>query len=470
MPIPKSTFRGGNAYSEGHSLKGALPYLLGVLVLATSTGTVAQDWSFEGNARTQAVFSTQEKLPFWIYTNTNYERGELSSASVYSAAQVAFTKGPHRWEVGLSGFLRDGVTDAVARRDLYLSYSNPWLQVVAGAKKQADRYDGLSATNGNFLWSNNARPLPGLRIEAPEPLRLNRTFSLDWGIAHYQLNDDRYVDGTWVHYKRLGLITKFSEQHNVLLQAQHVVQWGGTSPFSGDRPDDLEAFFKVFFAREDPVIFLNGEPGDNALGNHMGSFLLSYQWKSQAGALTFYREHPFEDGSGTGFQNFPDGIWGLHFAFKEKNFLDAVVYEFITTTNQSGDTGISSNDNYFTNAEYRSGWSYEGNIIGLPFIVFDRNVEIDLVNRPVTLNSLRAHHLAAKGTTGGWEYSLRTSFVERLGRASSRLEVPLENWYNYGTVSRAIQGYGIVGVVLGADLGNTTSPILAGGLTYSYSF
>jgi hypothetical protein len=430
----------------------------------------AQSWVVSGTSEGQALASSQESLPFWTFTNSSFERGDLSNASLYAEAEALYVKNQHSWNVGLSGFVRDGVVPAAARRDLYINYSNPWVSVTAGARKRRETLGGLSSSNGNFLWSNNARPLPGVIIEASEPLALNRTFSLDWGIAHYQLNDDRFVEDTRVHYKRLGIHAAIAPQHSLAFKVQHFVQWGGTSPIAGALPDDFEAFFKVFLAKDDPVIFPNGEPGDNALGNHLGSYFLEYQWLPQWGTITLYHEHPLEDGSGTALKNFPDGIWGLYAALPKGKIFQQFLYEFITTTNQSGDSGISSNDNYFSNAQYRSGWSYEGNIIGLPFIVFDRGVVIDDDSRPVTLNNLSAHHLGAKGSKNAFYWTVKLSYVERRGRASRLLEVPLENWYTFGELRYASQKLGTVGTVLGADFSPYSSPVLAAGLTYSYSF
>jgi len=44
------------------------------------------------------------------------------------------------------------------------------------------------------------------------------------------------------------------------------------------------------------------------------------------------------------------------------------LYEYVDTTNQSGGFGVSGRDNYFMNKLYRSGWTYDGRTLGLPFI------------------------------------------------------------------------------------------------------
>ena len=101
---------------------------------------------------------------------------------------------------------------------LTFQFENSWLLATVGSKKQKEMLDGLSATNQNFLCSGNARPLPGILLEANNPLKISNTFGLDWGIGHYELNDNRFVNGTHVHYKRLALITTFNENHCANIQ------------------------------------------------------------------------------------------------------------------------------------------------------------------------------------------------------------------------------------------------------------
>ena len=70
------------------------------------------------------------------------------------------------------------------------------------------------------------------------------------------------------------------------------------------------------------------------------------------GELTFYHEHPFEDGSGTRLANFPDGVWGVFFAPESKKIITSVLYEYIDTTDQSYYVGGSGIDSYFNHRIY----------------------------------------------------------------------------------------------------------------------
>src|SRR5690606_10461577 len=206
-------------------------------------------------------------------------------ATAQLAARLTFSS--FKINSGVAYYGRDGIEDAVQRRDLYLQFENSWLLATVGAKKQIEVLDGLSATNQNFLWSGNARPLPGIVLEASKPVKISKTFAVDWGIAHYQLNDERFVKNTKVHYKRLGLVTTFNENHRLTAQIQHFAQWDGNSPVYGKLKDGFRDFIKIFFASDSKEIGFDGEI-KNAIGNHLGTYLLNYEFKLAPGAFSFY--------------------------------------------------------------------------------------------------------------------------------------------------------------------------------------
>ncbi len=264
----------------------------------------SQEFDIKGALEATAIISSANENPFWFHTNTHYAIGELTNLSVTGGAEATYKFSNFNLNAGASVYGRDGViTDNIQRKELYLQFENNWLRATLGSKVRPEVADGLSATNKNFLWSGNARPLPGLILEANEPLKISNTFSLDWGIAHYQLNDDRFVKDVRVHYKRLGLITKFNENNTLTAQIQHFAQWGGTSPEYGKLKGDLKTFGNVFFALTSEELGTEGEIA-NVVGNHLGTYLLDYQSKNSIGKFSIYHEHPFDDGSGTSLEKF----------------------------------------------------------------------------------------------------------------------------------------------------------------------
>jgi len=429
----------------------------------------SQEFDISGNIEAKAILSNEDENPFWFHTNTNYGVGELTNVSATGELKGSLSYSSFKINAGAAVFGRDGVEDAVQRRDLYIQFENSWLFATLGAKKQTEVLDGLSSTNQNFLWSGNARPLPGVLLEANNPFKISKTFAIDWGIAHYELNDNRFVEGTHVHYKRLALITTFNENHKLTAKLQHYVQWGGTSPVYGDLKDSFKDFFKVFFATNTTEIGLPGET-KNSIGNHLGSYMLNYEFKNGLGDFSIYHEHPFEDGSGTRLANFPDGVWGIYFKPDNQKIISSVLYEYINTVDQSGNTSTSGFDGYFGNNIYRSGWTYEENIMGAPFILFDKNVEITGDNTPYISNRSKVHHFGVIGDFKNFQWKLKSTVAKYMGTYRRPFTPEWKYWYNYGSLSYKTEKLGIFKVMGGVDLSNVTKTVIAGGIEYSYTF
>ncbi|NND62294.1 MAG: hypothetical protein HKN48_03775 [Flavobacteriaceae bacterium] len=280
-----------------------------------------QQIEWQGSLSAAAQFAGEDQVPFWMQTNNHFRFGPETNFSGLANFNAKHSLSEtSNLEFGATFYYRDGVEDEFQRRDLYLQFENRWLRARVGAKANEEVAQGLSVSNKNFLMSGNARPLAGVLLEANDPLKITETFSFDWGIGHYEMNDNRYVEDVKLHHKWLTLITQFNENHKLTAQLQHYVQWGGTSPVFGDLPSDFSAFIKVFFATNSTEVGIEDEIA-NAVGNHLGAYLLDYEFKTQLGEFSIYHEHPFEDGSGMRLSNLPDGIWGVHFQPKNKKLI-----------------------------------------------------------------------------------------------------------------------------------------------------
>ncbi|MCB0456589.1 MAG: hypothetical protein KDC91_02515 [Flavobacteriaceae bacterium] len=430
---------------------------------------IAQEISWK--ARTEALAMVAENQnPFWFYTNTETALGGHSNVSLLGEVEGDYLISEKAKLSGkLSIFYRDQVPNEFQRKESFIRFSNTWLRISAGAFSTIKEEEKLSVSNKNFLFSGNSRPMPGLLIEAETPFKISKVFSIDWGIGHFFLNDDhRYVENPWVHYKRLGLHTRFSESHELRLRLQHYVQWGGTSPVHGDLNDDFSAFIDVFTARKSPEIGADGEIL-NAVGNHLGSYLFDYYYTSTSGTFNLYHEHPFEDGSGTAWKNFPDGIWGIGFKPAASKFIEKLVYEFVETSDQSGNTSDSGFDGYFGNNIYRSGWVYEGNFIGLPLMLYNPSLEVNETNSPVISNRLNAHHLGVSGTAYKCNWEVRTTLVKNLGSYRKPLPIPLKSWSQMLLVEYPSQKYGTFKFLGGLDTSNLNNTLWGIGLGYQYA-
>lgn len=446
-------------------------YLFGFFIFVTHLAVCQSNFSFKGVVEASGFVSTNDSLPLWFYTNTSAKVGRQSNIAGLAEGEVTYTLTENSEISGGAGFYyRDNVADDFQRKELYLQFKNSWLAVTAGAKEEPEVAQGLSATNKNYLWSRNVRPLPGFRISSSKPLKLSNTFSVDAAIAHYELNDNRYTRNARLHYKHLALITNFNENHKFTAKIQHFAQWAGTSPDFGELKNDFSAFIDVFTARESPEIGVDGEIF-NAVGNHLGSYLFDYEFKTSVGTTSVYHEHPFEDGSGSGFSNFPDGVWGIYFQPKQKNYISGFVYEFITTKDQSGTaTGGSGFDNYFNNSVYRSGWTYEGGVIGLPFMITAPGTSLDENLIKFISNTLSMHHFGISGTYKVIDWKLKSSFVKNFGRLVSPFPKTLTTSHHYLELAYPSDTYGKFTLLAGFDTSSVSNSIFGAGLQYAYTF
>ncbi|MGJ8665829.1 MAG: capsule assembly Wzi family protein [Patiriisocius sp.] len=458
IPIVLKRKRFGNAYLIDKMTKILFNTILFFFFSASlsqaqnSSDEIIDEFSYFNEFSVIGIGSSENYAPYWFHTNTNSAIGQFSNISTTASVGGSYKyKENVSLEIGAAFFYRDNiVVEDFQRRDLYAQIKINWLKVTLGAKSQDVEVDGLSATNKNFLWSGDARPLPGLIIEANKPLKINNWLGIDWGIAHYNLNDDRFVDNARVHYKRLGAHIKLNKKNRFYARIQHFAQWGGTSQTEGPQEDDFGAFVDVFIAKQTGSRF-------NALGNHLGSYLFDYYWSPDIGTFNFYHEHPFEDGSGTRLANFPDGVWGIVYSPKKNKFINNVLYEFIDTTDQSGEDG-SGKDSYFNNRVYKSGWYYEGQNIGLPFLI-------------VRINSrVTAHQLGLSGKIKNIDLVLKSTYVNSIGTFFEGLDYDDEAIYTFAKASYNIERYGMISLLVGYDISTLNNNVLGAGLEYRVKF
>lgn len=432
--------------------------------------TLAQDVTWNGHLRATGIFSSEDTLPFWLYTNTNTEIGQETDYAGLASIQASYQlKDSVYLNADITAMARNGFEDDIQRRDLYLQFKNTWLKATLGSKAAAVAFNGLSASNKNFIFSTNARPLPGVLLEANKPLAISKTFAIDWGIGHYMLNDNRYIDDVRVHYKRLGLITTLNDKSKLSLQLQHYAQWAGTAPDGAELQNDFDAFTNVFIASKGDK---DGSFGEalNAVGNHLGTYFIQYEMPTKHGRFAAYHDHPFEDGSGTRFANFPDGIWGISFEPTNQKLITQVIYEYIDSSDQSGTDGNSGFDGYFGNSTYRSGWTYEGQVIGLPFILNDPSIVLNDMNSQFISNRSRVHHLGLMGSVKQFDWKVKTSYFTNFGTYRKPFDPTVNSWLNYASVAYKTTNYGTFTLLGAFDVVDVSDNNAALAFQYSYSF
>lgn len=408
-----------------------------------------------------------EENSFWSYSNTNglvhpntWLLGTLNSEYATYLSEYSSLA------LGGSAFysLNEDHPNGVAINQYYGTYQLHNFALTLGAKQRPEKLMGLSSVGGDILWSNNARPVPGIELATIAPLKISRIVSVEGAFGHYMLNDDRHVDRARLHYKQLTFNFNTSPRSVFSLGLHHYAQWGGVSSTTGPEPNSFRDYMRIVMGVSGTTTATAGDQ-INALGNHLGSYRIDYKYRFRnKQELHLYHQTLFEDTSGREFQNFPDGVWGAFLSTPENEFLNGILYEYQHTLSQSGYARMRGSDNYFNNSMYRSGWTYFGETIGTPFITPNRD-GVGIIN-----NTYRAHHIGFTGAISKLHYTFKGSYVENMGLHRSRWEPTHKNLYTYLNFMYHPSERQLFGISLGADLNTPNNDQWTLSLEYRYRF
>ncbi|MDT0689845.1 capsule assembly Wzi family protein [Salegentibacter sp. F188] len=384
--------------------------ILFVLIFFIQFKATSQNLQYSLDINSYGTAYSKEESPFWIHSN---KRGRVNESSnltgwINGEAQYFITENASI-EVGMGLLYHDGYNSKLKFDESYLSFENSWLNITAGRKQREELFLGLSASNESILWSLNARPLLGFRIETTKPVFLFNDHGIGFtgSFGEYYLDDERFVQNVRVHHKSFNLVYKSAGNFQLSAGLQHFVQWAGVSPEYGKLSDGWEDYLRIFLGGQG-----DNEAGvaENAEGNQIGSYEVKLKTELSDYKIELLYNHLFEDGSGRMLFNTPDGRYGIFiedtYKLSENNWIKALMYELYYTLDQSEGSGTTDgDDNYFSHNLYKSGWTYENRIIGMPFITMNDN-RIRVYN-----NTLVAHHLGITGMAfNSYPYKLLNSY------------------------------------------------------------
>lgn len=415
----------------------------------------------------RGLAATGSENPFWMYSN---QYGRLDAeTSVLGLAQVAYAtrfNENNRLEIGGGLLANDGIYDGVKADELYATYTWKWIEANAGLKHRERKLNGISSVDGDIVWSNNARALPGIYIRMLKPLKVFKWLEASATFGHYFLEEDRYVSNAQLHHKSLELALVFSPGDRLIGSMKHYVQFGGASPMYGEQPDAFSDYIRVFFGSSGDATAIEGDQ-INSLGNGLGSYELAYEFTRPTYYLKLYHQSLFEDASGIELNNFPDGVWGAYLEPERISWLDAIDLEYVQTVSQSGRpvAGIfgKEGDRYFNNGTYRTGWKYQNRIIGLPFVLGKADGIGNVNDRSYVV------HLGATGSYGNWQYRGKISYATNLGTYDMPFQPKEHALYSYGELCYTTAFGDFVGT-LGLDWSDRTQNTLGVGLGYQHRF
>lgn len=393
------------------TLKRVKYMLLTVAFIILYRDALCQESSFGYSAQTGAAISSGNNLPFWFQSNSN---GVITEDTYLWQSAALFKEFKESNTRVFDYSLKASATGALGKEENRLFVNElygrvRWQNLVLdlGAIDKPIEYNGLSSTNGNLIYSNNTRAIPGISLSTWEYIKLpyvGKWLAFKGKYSEYLMVDNRYADRTRLHNKMFAIRVTPIPQLSIEGGLEHYAQWGGETPDYGVLPHTFSDYIRIVKVEEGG----EGSPANevNKLGNHIGMHFGKIKYSGKKWDAELFYGHQFEDGSGQRFENFPDGLYGVYLNRKENNkWLNAFIYEYTNSMDQSGpyhndpQTGVvvGGNDNYFNNSIYRSGWTYYGNVIGSPF--FTTN-EKDSNGQTLGVYNSRiiAHHIGVSGT------------------------------------------------------------------------
>ena len=381
-------------------------------LLSTSTVSFAQSLVSEASLTTTGLVGSGNNLPFWMTHNQlgkysiTGNRQELTEGNLSGATKLwgnlNLTYGADL-ALLITG---KGVNPKIIQA--YIGLSGKVIRIQAGAFADQEQMGGLSSTNGDLLRSINFRPYPKVRLSTPGfiPFLFAKSwFKFNAEYDEGMLTDERVVDRPHMHHKSLIMQFRSSSTLRFVLGLNHYVFWGGRNDQFGQLPDKLNDYFR----------YVTGRPGSsdfpisdqlNVAGNHLGSYLFTVEKDFENFQLELRANHPFEDGSGMGFDNIKDNLYTFHIRKNKTGcLLDELVFEYLYSMNQSGNSPMivgqerhfRGRDNYFNHGLYQTGFTYFGQSMGTPLFEPIHFNQAGVVSG-VANNRVSAFHLGAKGT------------------------------------------------------------------------
>jgi hypothetical protein len=380
---------------------------------------------------------TESEVPFWLQSNKrglvpnkSYVMGDFSLGMDFKKEK---TQGiDFMWEASAVAYTGDDTKFIID--NLYTGFKWKMFRFYLGQKADEIAFDGLSSSNGNILYSNNARSYPKYEIAVPEwtdiPL-LEGIVSFKGMLSDGITMDNRYIDNALIHRKNLFVRLFKDSKFSVSGGLEHVAMWSGDHPAYGEISKSLSKYWKVFRGTGDKDgTFTNDS---YRLGNHLGSYFLDMYYNTDNYSLQVYYRSIFDDGSGRKSENRPDGLYGLFYKNKknENAIIQSALGEFYHTTDQSGKfygtiDGVRhrGRDSYFNHGEYISGWTHYGRTIGSPlFTTGIKDGHTLIIN-----DRFKAIHFGVKGNIQKVPYKAYFTLSKNYGRYVTPFEPALNQF------------------------------------------
>jgi len=387
-----------------------LVILLVIFNVSISNISIFAEDSFNLKIKEELYFSSTNSMPHYLKANKwGLLNNETFQANTIINASKSYTlNNDWSFDLGLETGFGLSENPDLKLSELYGQINYKFLEFFIGKKKHTQGHNPIELSGGSMTVSPNASPIPKIYVGLSDFITVPHTagFLQVYGnISNGWLQGDRYIKGVYLHEKsfflrvnsKVGLLPYGGIVHEAL--------WGGEFA-EGERKGEslsdlsLSNIGKIFLAKsggEDAAV--EGEK-INKLGNHLGAWEFGIYGFYDIINFQFYYQHFFEDASGKGLENEYDGLWGITFQPNKINYIDNMLFEILTTLNQSGEYHdingeiLGGRDSYYDHYIYKNGWTHLNHIIGNSF--FSTSGEDS--NLRVSSNRIQAYQFGINGT------------------------------------------------------------------------
>lgn len=383
------------------------------------------------------LLAKQEHTPFWLLANRWQSIPEQSPTQLFNTEYQHQLRWKEKWQIQWGTALRYDISHnnwQLAQAYVHASY-HKW-KLSLGRFRQYWAYTDSLLSSGSLGISANALPPPALSLELSDYLDI--PFTAGWlqfkgRFSHAWLGNDRYVRGAKLHAKNLYLRSG-NKQWKIYAGLNHFAQWGGTHP-DGKLPHRLQDYARIVLTlpqKKEDIPTSAPQNIYNALGNHMIVTDIGASLKLTPFHLSFYTQTLFDRGRNEQIYarddiNFlhifgKDRLLGINIKNIRGKWLQQVLVEYLYTLYQGGEGVFIGQFNYYNNAIYKSGWTYQERSLGTPLFMTAREADLFLADYSssspygIVSNRLKAWHVGLAGQPAPrWAYHMLLTYNAHYG-------------------------------------------------------
>jgi len=306
--------------------------------------------------------------------------------------------------------------------ELYIQGKVYFLNLYVGCKREVFGNQDTELSSGGMLWSQNSRPMPKISIQTNGFINVPYTkgyVAVKGGLSHGWFNNSIGTNNLLLHHKYAYIKLGGSFPLNINYGLQHVAQWGGDS-----MPVTLDNYKRIFLGKSGNST-ANMSDQINTLGNHIVSQNLGLDLNLKSIIISVYWQNITEDPPVrfiTQEPNIADGLWGLSVKLPYFKPFHSFVFEFMSTTDQTGPwhdlDGViyGGADGYYYNGQIPGGWSYRKMTIGNPWITSPKYIRDG--SELISNNIVRLFYFSGMGEYKSLNYKIKIAYSQNYGLAN----------------------------------------------------